>query len=221
MMSKRFARLFSEQDRTAIAAAITQAEGRTAGEIVPYVVTQSDDYEIATWRGGMFALLVLLTALLLVRWYSSHWLELGFLATAMLVLAAQGTGMLAVHFLPPLKRFFAGARLIEQRVGQRAAVAFLDEEIFRTRERTGILIFLSLLEHKVIVLGDAGINAKVQQAEWDEVVRLLTEGMRAGAPAQALIRAIKKCGELLERQGVSPRPDDTSELSDKLRFTDR
>ncbi len=220
-MSKYFTRLFSEQDRAAIAQAIAQAEGRTAGEIVPYVVEQSDDYEIALWRGGMFVLLLMITALLLVRLYSSHWLNLPFLATAILVLAAQGTGMLATHFLPPVRRFFAGASLIEQRVSQRAAVAFLQEEIFRTRDRTGILIFLSLWERKVVVLGDAGINAKVEQRDWDEVVRLITEGMRAGTPAQALITAIKKCGELLERKGVSLRPGDSSELADKLRFADR
>jgi putative membrane protein len=107
--------------------------------------------------------------------------------------------------------------LVERRVAQRAAEAFLAEEVFDTRDRTGILLFLSLLEHKVLVLGDAGINAKVQQSEWEEVVKLIVDGMRSGKPADGLIEAIQKCGALLKREGVVIKPDDKDELSNQMR----
>jgi putative membrane protein len=69
-----------------------------------------------------------------------------------------------------------------------------------------------------VVVGDAGINAKVGHRDWNEVVQLLVAGMRAGEPAQALIAAIQKCGELLQRKGVARKADDTDELADSLRF---
>ena len=210
--------VFSEADRERIAAAVKAAEGRTAGEIVPYVVERSDDYEVALWRGGAATSVLVLTVLLLLRVFTPLWLDLHFAQTAMLILLAQGLGMLAVHFLPGARRFFAGRELLEQNVARRAAQAFLSEEIFKTKDRTGILIFLSLFEHKAVVLGDAGINAKVQQQEWHEVVQIITNGMRSDAPGNALIAAIQKCGELLQRQGVARRPDDADELADALRL---
>ncbi|MGH7491424.1 MAG: TPM domain-containing protein [bacterium] len=213
--------LFSATEREQIASAVKAAEGNTAGEIVPYVVERSDDYEVALWRGGWSLSLLVLTALLLVRVFTSLWLDLRFAQTATLILLAQGLGMLAVFFVPGLKRFFAGQDLIEQCVTRRATQAFLHEEIFKTRDRTGILVFLSLLEHKVVVMGDTGINAKVEQPDWNEVVQLLVAGMRAGEPAQALISAIQKCGELLQRKGVARHPDDTDELTDALRLAGR
>lgn len=210
-------KVFSEADRAQIAAAIKAAEGGTAGEIVPYVVERSDDYEVALWRGGLSLSLLAISVLLLLRVFTPLWLDLGFAQTAMLILLAQGLGMFAVHFFPGVKRFFAGRELLAHNAGRRAAQAFLSEEVFKTRDRTGILIFLSLFEHQVVVLGDAGINARVQQQDWDEVVQIVTAGMRRRAPAQALVAAIQKCGELLQKKGVARRPDDSDELADSLR----
>ncbi len=213
--------IFSEADREQIAAAVKSAEGSTAGEIVPYVVERSDDYEVALWRGGLSLSLLVITGLLLVRVFTSFWLDLRFAQTAMLILLAHGLGMVAVYFIPALRRFFTGREALEHKVAQRAAQAFLSEEIFNTRDRTGILIFLSLLERQVIVMGDAGINAKVQQHDWDEVAQIIVRGMRGGEPAKALISAIHKCGELLQRKGVVRRPDDADELADGLRMAGR
>jgi putative membrane protein len=110
---------------------------------------------------------------------------------------------------------------MNHRVSQRAAEAFIAEEVFQTRDRTGILLFFSLLEHRVLVVGDSGINAKVEKQDWDDVVTTVIEGMKAGTPAEGLIKAIGMCGELLQRQGVRRRADDSDELSDGLRMSDR
>jgi putative membrane protein len=100
-------------------------------------------------------------------------------------------------------------------------VAFLEEEIFRTRERTGILIFLSLFEHRVVILGDEGINRRVEKEEWEGIVDDLVSGIRAGETVEGLVEAITRCGELLERRGVAIREDDADELRDHLRSRER
>ena len=107
-----------------------------------------------------------------------------------------------------------------RRVHRRAALAFLDEEVFDTRDRTGILIFVSLFEHRIEVLGDTGINAKVQPEEWVEVVDLIREGILARDLAGGLVSGIERCGDLLNRRGVAVRPDDTDELHDGVRVSD-
>jgi putative membrane protein len=73
----------------------------------------------------------------------------------------------------------------------------------------------------VIVLGDEGINAKVQQQEWQDIVGTVVKGIRARRAADGLVQAIAACGRLLERTGVRKQKDDTDELPDNLRMRER
>ena len=58
----------SEAELERIQAAVALAEQRTSGEIVPYIVAKSADYEVTLWRGaGLFAL-VASALVLLARW---------------------------------------------------------------------------------------------------------------------------------------------------------
>jgi putative membrane protein len=220
-MAPAISTLFSAADLERISAAVHDAERRTSGEIVPYVVEQCDDYEFAEWRGG--ALLALLTAIVLMflHSYTPVWLPIDMAGKLLALLIAFGAGMLLVKYVQSLKRSLAGSAAMERRLHQRASEAFVAEEVFLTRDRTGILLFLSLLERRVLVLGDAGINQKVKQEEWQDVVATVVSGIRAGSPVDGLVNAIQKCGALLERRGVNVRPDDRDELSDALRMKDR
>jgi putative membrane protein len=220
-MAPAISRLFSAADLERISAAVHDAEKRTSGEIVPYVVEQCDEYEFAEWRGG--ALLALLTAIVLIflHRFTSIWLPIDLAGKLLAVLLTFGAGMLLVKYVPGLKRILAGSAAIERRLHQRASEAFVAEEVFRTRDRTGILLFLSLLERRVLVLGDAGINQKVKQEEWQDVVATIITGIRSGSPVDGLVNGIQKCGSLLERRGVNIRADDRDELSDALRMKDR
>jgi putative membrane protein len=180
-MAPAISRLFSAADLERINAAVHDAEQRTSGEIVPYVVEQCDDYEFAEWRGG--ALLALLTAIVLMflHSYTALWLPIDLAGKLLAVLIAFGAGMLLVKYIQSLKRILAGSAAMERRLHQRASEAFIAEEVFLTRDRTGILLFLSLLERRVLVLGDAGINQKVKQEEWQDVVATVVAGIRKGS----------------------------------------
>ncbi|MEW6509495.1 MAG: hypothetical protein AB1428_00910 [Bacteroidota bacterium] len=210
-------KLFTAEDRQRIAAAVREAEVRTSGEIVPYVVAQSDQYEEAEWRAGFVCGVLAFAGFTVVRSFTVAWVPLDVMEIALATLGAGALGMLAVRLLPGVKRLCAGARMVDQRVGQRAAEAFIREEVFNTRERTGILIFVSLLERRVLVVGDSGIHAKVKQEDWDGIVRRVVEGITRGKPVEGLVEAIKACGALLEAHGVARRRDDRDELSDSLR----
>src|SRR4051794_40331998 len=209
-------RFFSQADLDAIQAAVREAEARTSGEIVPYVVERSDPYQNALWKGAALgALLGPMTALAIYRW-SDLWgwpLEVWIALPALL---GGGIGYL-LALLHPIRRWMAGEHLLDLRARRRAAVAFLDQEVFRTRDRTGILLFVSLFERRVVLLADSGIHQHVEEGAWESITGRLAEGIRSGRPAPALIEAIRACGELLERHGVERRADDTDELSNELR----
>ncbi|MFQ5527191.1 MAG: TPM domain-containing protein [Thermoanaerobaculia bacterium] len=212
--------LFGESATERIRAAVNEAEGRTSGEIVPYVVGSSDTYAGSYWLSALFGAL----AGPLAAWAAYERLELwGLPALAWLVgpaFAGAVAGWVAARLVPAWRRWLAGAETLERRTRRRAAVAFLEEEVFKTRDRTGILIFLSLFEHRVVVLGDEGINRKVEQPEWEGIVEGIVSGIRTGRPADALVEAIGRCGELLQELGFEIAPDDTDELSDELRRRD-
>ena len=84
--------------------------------------------------------------------------------------------------------------------------AFTEHGLHYTRDHTGILIFVSLLEHQVEVLADRGINEKVEPGTWDEIVKTLTAGLKSGHACDAFCKAIDRCGEILAVH--FPRQDD-------------
>ena len=219
-MRHSVARWFSKSDFDRIAAAVHDAESRTSGEIVPYVVDHSDHYEDAEWRAAiLFAFLVFVLTVALRRLMDS-WAPLDAVTLALVTIAAGGVGLLLVRLLPSAKRLFAGKAQLDRRVSQRAAEAFVAEEVFKTRERTGILLFVSILERRVLVLGDTGIHAKVAQSDWHDIVQRVVAGIRAKRPAEGLIEGIRQCGVLLEKHHVAIRRDDRNELPDTLRTSD-
>jgi putative membrane protein len=211
-------KLFNEEEKTRIAEAVKRAEARTSGEIVPYVVDHSDHYEVAEWRA--FSLLGLLGfgSCLAVRAFSTAWNVLNLAEIALVTLGAGLLGMLAARYVPAFKRLCAGRHQMERRVEQRAAEAFIAEEVFKTEARTGILIFVSMTERRVLVVGDTGINARVKKEEWAGVVSRIVDGIKAGQPARGLIEGIDMCGGLLEAEGVKRSATDRDELSDTLRI---
>jgi len=216
-LSNHISKFFSPEDLARIVDAVRKAEARTAGEIVPYVVEASDDYEESVWRAGGLTSALCLGLFVSTRNFTDVWFPLRFDEAALITLGASVIAMILVWGVRPLRQFFAGKEVMNRRVEQRAAEAFLAEEVFKTRERTGILIFVSLFEHEVMVIGDSGINTKVQRSDWEDVTRSVLEGMNSGRPADGLIEAIRKSGELLEKHGVTRRVDDQDELQNRLR----
>jgi putative membrane protein len=215
--SRAVGRLFSQEDLDRIAEAVGGAERKTSGEIVPRVVDRSDLYEEAVWRGGFGFGLTALALLVSVRLLTEAWLPVDRVTIGLAALASGCVGMGLVSLVPAMKRLFAGDGLMERRVAQRAAEAFVANEVFDTRNRTGILIFVSLLERRVVVVGDSGINAKVEPQAWEDIVGRVVTGIRAGRPVDGLLDAIRQSGILLEQHGLRIQPGDTDELPNALR----
>ncbi len=212
--------ILTDSDLDRIKEAVSSAEKQTSGEIVPYIVQQSDSHEVAIWRGaGLFALLAY-AIILCVRWFSG-WgggvIAEGFLPILFMVIMA-GIGGFIVYLIPAAKRKLAGRVRLTLATHRRALQAFVEKEVFSTRERTGILLFVSLLEHRIEVIGDTGINAKVDQDDWVEIVGIIQKRIKAGELAEGLVEGIQQCGHLLEKAGVAIRSDDTNELADDVSF---
>ncbi len=201
----------SHEDRGKIIQAVREAEQGTAGEIVPMVVSQSNSYPMADMIGG--GVIALPAAWALSRFIGArflisdpnHWLFLGIL-TLCFVMFHQ-----ACKRILWLKRLFISQKEIEEEVDEAATLHFFREGLHQTRERTGILIFISVFERRVRILGDQGINEKVSKDQWDRIVRIITDGIKQKNQAEAVCRAVKEVGRILQAH-FPMGPDDRNEL---------
>jgi len=208
---------FSESDLERIKKAVHQAEDKISGEIVPVIVERSGYYSIANYRAGAYtAAAVFLLIIIFDRYVPTLAVYDPLLIFAFILLAGFFAGI-AVDFLPFAKRALLGQRHLDHATRQRAENAFLQEEVFNTRQRTGIMIFISFFEHEVIVMADKGISKVVEQKEWDKMVGLLIDQIRKGKIVDGLEAAIKRCGEILLEKGFVKTADDVNELKDDLR----
>jgi len=212
-------KLITEEDRKHIREAVSRAEQKTSGEIVPYIVKKSAQYEVVFWRGmAMGGVLGLCFLFVVTQFYRGWGMSLLYTdyGQAITILGCSLCAAILATFVPPVKRMLAGSHRLTASVHQRALEAFVEKEVFNTRDRTGILLFVSLFEHRIEVIGDSGINQKVGPDDWSEVVLCIRKGVKSGKIAQGLAAGIKLSGDLLERSGVAIRLDDTNELSDDV-----
>jgi putative membrane protein len=216
----RVERLFSKADLAAIGEATAVAESRTGGEIVPYIVERVIDRDAARWRGAALGSLGGALVAGLVNLIGEYWGGYGVLWITVPAMVGAGVGYLLAG-IDAIGRRLIPDDVIDWYVRLRAEAAFLEEEVFSTRDRTGILIFLALFEHEAVILADEGIHRAVPEGEWEELVADLVTGIRTGRAAGALTEIIDRCGRLLERYEVERRVDDEDELADAPRLRER
>lgn len=209
---------FSDADLERIKAAVREAEKDISGEIVPVIVSKSGYYTIANYKGALFAATGGLFLLVLTNRFAPALADLDLLVVFLLVVFFGVIGGVLPNFSNDLKRMLITQRHMDHATKQRAENAFLEQEVFNTRHRTGIMIFVSFFENEVIVIGDRGISRVVDQKAWDKIVRTLTEKIRKGKIVEGLELAIKNCGEILLEKGFTKTGDDVNELRDDLRI---
>ena len=196
---------FTDDEKERIEAAVREAEARTSGEIVPMVVDASYDYHRAEILGGGLFSLALGVTLSWAFGGSSVWIFLP------IFVLTYFPFKLLIHNLPALKRRLLHPAEMAAEVEEKTLVSFLERGLHDTRDHTGILILISLFERRVHVLADRGIDKSVPPETWQEIVVMVTAGIRENRTCEALCAAIKRCGDLLEKN-FPIKADDTDEL---------
>ena len=208
---------FTQPDLDRIKAAVKQAEENISGEIVPVFVERSGYYTIANYRGAMITSALLFIVVIAMDRYASSPDVYDPLFIFLWVVLGGLVGAIAANSIVPLKRLLLSQTHMDQATRKRAENAFLVEEVFNTRHRTGIMIFVSFFEREVIVMADRGISKVVDQKEWDKIVRTIIEKIRVGKVTEGIESSILRCGEILLEKGFVKTHDDINELRDDLR----
>jgi putative membrane protein len=206
-------KFISAEERKSIEKAVREAERRTVGEIVPVMVESSSHYG---WLGYHGALLGWASAVALsIALHVARPFFLGFWENLGLQLLGLVIGWAFSRFSFGL-RLLAHERVLAEEVSQAAQRSFLKNGLRNTRDRTGVLLFVSLRERRVQILADSGIHEKVGDAFWSAEVARVVSGIRAGRPAEGMIEAIRSIGDKLADH-FPRKEDDSNELPDQLR----
>lgn len=209
---------FSEADLQRIKATVKEAESKISGEIVPVIVERSGTYAIASYRAGVLFAMLTFAAIVIVDQYVPELAIYDPLTIFVVVLIGGLFGGLLAHYLDPFKKLMLTQLHLDKATRLKAESSFLQEEVFNTRQRTGIMIFVSFFEHEVIVMADKGISKVVEQKEWDTMVQAFITKIRNGDTVGGLEACIKKCAQILLEKEFIISADDINELNDDLRI---
>lgn len=197
--------LLSPQQAKRIAQTIGTVEKTTAGELVVMVLPRSDRYDgpraliTALWTVALAA-----GAILWAPWQ----LDPLWIAFAQLPLAAAIWMLLG---WAPLLRLVLPRSRVHTAVHARALQAFVERGVHQTRDRSGLLIFLSELEQRVEIIGDSGIHERIGDEGWAARVSHIVTAIRTNRAADGIIEVIEALGQVLAEH-FPPRPDDRNEL---------
>jgi putative membrane protein len=226
-------RTLSPADLAAIKAAVRQAETRTTGEIYCVVAEQSAGYGETplAWAAGVAllgpAVLLLGGVHVTVPELFGGWTaaQVGQAAETAARSALVGAILLqAVLFAAvallvawrPVRLALTPRGVKRHEVRRRAAEIFLSKNLHLTRERTGVLIFVSLAERMAEILADEGIASQADPAVWDRAMAALSEGLKRGEPAAGFAAAIGLCGDVLAEKFPAKPGDNPNELPDAV-----
>jgi putative membrane protein len=199
--------MISPDDLARLDGAIRDVEDQTAGEIVVVVAQQASSYP-------SIPIIWALLGALLTPWPLIWITTLGAPRIYMAQLAvAVG---LSLFLSWPSRRFAFVPRFVKRaRAHEAAAREFLSRGLTRTREKTGVLIYIALAEHHAEILADTGIADRVDPQVWREIIANLTDAIKDGRIGDGLVAAVQKAGVILAEY-APPRFDDTDELPNKV-----
>ena len=221
-------------DLVAIEAEVRKAEARTCGEVYCVVAEQSGHYgeTPVVWGAGLAllgpALLLLGGVHVTVPDLFGGWTaaQVGQAAEVAARSALMGAIVLqailfalvavAIATLRPLRLALTPRWIKRHEVKRRATEIFLTKNLHLTRERTGVLIFVSLAERMAELVADEGIASHVEPHVWDKAMAALAEGLKRGEPSAGFAAAIGLCGDVLADKFPAHPDDNPNELPDAV-----
>jgi putative membrane protein len=199
-----------------IAEAVKSVEASTIGEIVPMIVRRSSTvghvfYSIVLAFFSLFLFLELFFYKQFLSFsYSYYWL------TACYIIVFP-IAYLFSQFMW-VQRFFVSEKDELMQVMARAELEFYRQKINGANSRAGILLFVSLMEHKAVVLADISVSQKLPNETWDKIVQTLVLGIKNREAVSGFEKAISECGVILKEKlpANGSGTKKSNELSDLL-----
>ena len=206
--------ILSDQERSYLDVRVAETENRTGTQIVLTVIQRSDAYAELPWKafalGASAAGLILL---LLYWWLHDRYPDLSALIMVAGILASGALLALLTVMFPRFAKYFLSGYHAEAEVQQYAKSLFLDRELFATRNRTGILLLVSLFERRIVILSDKGLDAQVKEEDRRAMIAAMSPFLKRKQISQAFDAGLDSLSSLLT---TTSREAADNELPDEI-----
>lgn len=201
----------SQSDKDHLNQLVAEAEKCTNTQIVLAVVKRSDSYAELPWKA--FAIGTSVAGLLLFVLHAAipSWYSPTCVLIALAVTLATGISLaLLTIFVPSFATLFLTSHRAETEVKQHAESVFVSHEVFVTRKRTGILLFVSLFERKVFILPDKGICSLLGHNETGKIMKPMLALLRQHELRKAFEEGLNELTGILQKS-IWKVPDGSGE----------
>lgn len=217
----------SEADHALVTAAVAEAEHRTSGEIVTIVTDLSDHYEdiALAWASGIAFVALAAYAIFpdfyigLLNMATGGWnheyTPPEYVALLLTAVALKWVGSWLILKWMPLRLALTPKGIKLARVRNRAISLFKVGTEAKTVGRTGVLLYLSMKEHRAEIVADDSIASKVAPEIWGDAMVALIDQVRAGQPGKGMADAVAQMGIVLAEH-FPKGTDNPNELPDRL-----
>lgn len=211
-MERWISKYLTEEEIKKISQDVATAEKLTDGEIVPVIVKRSSATGHVKWI--LTGIMTLVFAVAESVYIHNRWDSLNATAPiiAFILFYVASLYLGKIHWF---QRVFTPNEDEVAQVHNRAELEFYRAQMRKTTKRTGILIFVSVMERRVVILADEGIAAHYPKETWDEAVRLMVEEFKQGQVYAGFQKAIGRCGQILQTH-LPATHDKSNELADHL-----
>lgn len=217
----------SAEDHERVSRAVAAAEAGTSGEIVTILTDRSDGYTDIALAWSILVAFAAIVALSitpdfylglydrLTGAWATDWTPRAILALAATFGVLKFIAMMLLQLWQPLKFWLIPGSIRSARARARAVTCFKVGAERRTHGRTGILIYLSMREHRAEIVADEAIASKVSDEVWAEAMAAMLGHIRQGRVADGMIAAVERVGAILS-ENLPRAENDVNELPDRL-----
>jgi putative membrane protein len=203
-------------DAAAIDTLVARIEARTGVQLATALVRRSDAYTELPWKAFALGASLAGFARVLTDALNSQWVtsDTALVDAAVILLTALAAA-LAAMFVPSFARLLLRRHRADIEVRRYAESLFFRRRLYRTHERTAVLILISLFERRIEIIADEGLDARVTPAAWNGVIARMTPHLRGERPADALKEALEAVEALLLQRGFHGRPGAPDQLPNR------
>jgi putative membrane protein len=195
--------------KDALTGAVRTVEAASSAELVIAVRPSSGYYLHADLLAGLVFAFAALAFLLYSPW------EFGLAWFVVDPLFAAAVGVLLAPRLPGLRRLLTPLAVRRRQAETAARSAFVEKKVHRTSGRTGILLYISLLEREAVLVADTGVEAVTASESWKAAAAAIEEAVRRGEDGAAVARRVEALAGVLSPVLVRSA-DDVDEIADEV-----
>lgn len=204
----------SADDLDRIRRAVEELESESSVEVVAAILPASDSYPEAVPRGALLGGWLGLAAIWGWSYLSRSWAPLP-LDLLVGLLSGTALGVLASK-LPWFRRQLISDRRLHEAVDRATRETFLAREVFKTEQRTGLVVLVSVFEHRLELLADVGLHRVLPVEDWERLATAGAHAVRQHGGVAGLLETLAACRDRFRAAGLRRSPDDRNELPDHL-----